>query len=72
MNWETPWLISVFIARDPMERLLAKDGKLSPLYGDVPKRRLAELRTPEQWWQAKDAWQMDNFALHVLAKNCED
>ena len=70
MNWETPWLISVFIARDPMERLLAGDGFFNR-YGYVPKRRLAEVRTPEQWWQVKDKLRA-NFALRILAENCED
>lgn len=65
VNWEDPNIVSVLIARDPMDRLLSGDGAYGP-FGVVP-RRLRAVRSEKQWWDFAQTYYANNYALHILA-----
>ena len=66
-DWEHPQLVSVFIARDPLERLLSPGGAINKIFGSTANR------TYDKWWiyanQSADALhghKVNNFNLHFL------
>ena len=65
-NWEDPRLVSVFIMRDPMTRLMASDQIVAKQFGS----RLQ--RSRQQWWDYAtlvdpSRSHTDNFVLHKLS-----
>ena len=79
-EWEHPDLVSVFIARDPMTRLLAADGLVTKFYPGLlnaassNKQRKSVNATSSSQHKLWEAYAHDdrftnNFALRVLAGN---
>ena len=61
VDWQAPWVISVLVVRDPLERLLAADYTVEAKYGSVKNR------TAEQWWQyATDDTYSRNYQTRIL------
>jgi len=58
-NWEDPNLISVFITRHPISRLLATDGI----------KRNYDLTKKDQWRDYADTFHCDNFQLRLASDN---
>ena len=61
-DWDDPNLFSVLIVRDPMDRLLAGDARVSMDYPGL----LQGQGTDEQWESYSQSTWTDNFALRVL------
>ena len=62
-DWESQYVISILIMRDPLDRLLAGDGIALRRYG--PEHN----RTAELWWKfANDDDLTNNYALRVLGE----
>mmetsp|Transcript_17841 Transcript_17841/g.38737 ORF Transcript_17841/g.38737 Transcript_17841/m.38737 type:complete len:201 (-) Transcript_17841:148-750(-) len=59
-HWEYENLLSVYITRNPMDRLLSGGGDTNRRYGSV------EHRTADQWWNYANSTYTDNFALNRL------
>jgi len=65
-EWENHNLLSVFVVRDPMSRLLAGSGYLNKHYPGVSSGNAKK----DEWWRyARDPWFTNNYALRVLAGN---
>lgn len=64
-NWEDPNLLSVIIMRDPISRLLARDGWVSVRHKSIYSGNATE----NDWWRyANDTYgDTDNFALRTIA-----
>jgi len=64
-NWEDPNLLSVIIMRDPISRLLARDGWVSVRHKNI----YSGSATEDDWWRyANDTFgDTDNFALRIIA-----
>jgi hypothetical protein len=67
-DWENPNLLSVFITRNPLERLLSGDGYVSSHYSIFE-----ENATIEDWWDYANATDglTDNFMLRVLSNSSD-
>jgi hypothetical protein len=66
-NWEYGNLVSVYITRNPLDRLLSGGGVVNRKYGTL------EERTLNQWWAYSNSTYTDNFALQRLtAGTCVD
>lgn len=67
-DWENPNLLSVFITRHPLERLLAADGYVSSYYNIFK-----ENATIEDWWEYANSTDglTDNFMLRVLSNSSD-
>jgi len=60
-------LVSVYITRNPLDRLLSGGGVVNRKYGTL------EERTLNQWWAYSNSTYTDNFALQRLtAGTCVD
>ena len=82
-HWEDPFLVSVLIVRDPMERLLAGDGFVKLTFpgvsryakdppqpeqgGDFPRRRSPPSPSHHEWFRFSRHAHTDNRALRILA-----
>eukprot|EP01083_Nonionella_stella_P073928 200229_1 len=53
VNWEDPHVVSIFIARYPIDRLLDRAG--------LPEQTM--------WEYVKTSWSANNYALNILADN---
>ena len=65
-DWEYEHLLSVFVIRNPLSRLLAGDGYSIKAWSDVIKHHNATIDT---WWDFAKWKKADNFALRILAGN---
>jgi hypothetical protein len=76
-NYEHPNLVSIYVPRDPLSRLLAGDAwtaqnfpdilQLQDDYNDDPTNSTSA-STMDSWWQyARSTRNVDNFALRILA-----
>jgi len=63
-DWENPNIVSVIIMRDPISRLLAKDGYTTYYYPDISKGTASHKE-----WQAYADYDKNtnNYALRILA-----
>jgi len=59
-EWEYEHLISVYITRNPLDRLLSGGGAVNRQFGTL------EDRTLDQWWAYSNSTHTDNFALNRL------
>ena len=59
-DWEYENILSVYITRNPIDRLLSGGGITNRKFGTL------EERTVEQWWQYSKSTFTDNFALNRL------
>ena len=59
-NWEYENLVSVYITRNPLDRLLSGGGAVNRQFGTL------EERTLDQWWAYSNSTYTDNFALNRL------
>ena len=59
-KWESEHLVSVYIARNPLDRLLSGGGAVNRQFGTL------EDRTLDQWWAYSNSTHTDNFALNRL------
>ncbi|KAL7546308.1 hypothetical protein ACHAWF_011168, partial [Thalassiosira exigua] len=67
VDWEDPRVVSVYIARDPIDRLLAGDGEVNNWFGKEDNR------TEEDWWKYARHDYTNNFALNRLTTSkCVD
>jgi hypothetical protein len=63
-DFESPYLVSVIIMRDPISRALAGDGRINKLYPGLQEGNI----TIDQWWNfSKIERETNNFALTRLA-----
>lgn len=71
-DWENPNIVSLYVTRDPMDRLLAGDGYTAREYPDINNFHNATL---EEWWmyakgeKKASARNVDNYPLRILAGN---
>jgi hypothetical protein len=67
-DWENPNLLSVFLTRHPLERLLAGDGYVASHYNIFK-----ENATIDDWWDYANATDglTDNFMLRVLSNSSD-
>jgi hypothetical protein len=63
-DWEHPQLVSILVVRDPMSRMLARDGWVSKKFPGLLHR---DGDTEEEWWEFAHHTRNDNFALRILA-----
>jgi hypothetical protein len=69
-NWEYEKLVSVYVSRDPLSRLLAGDGMVLKKYPGVLKEETHVNATLQEWWDfAHEKQHTNNYALRVLAGN---
>lgn len=68
-NWEHPSVLSVYVARDPMTRMLAYDKKGAELWPAVFGARVNPDQAHSQWWAFARSPYTDNFALRALTSN---
>ena len=59
-KWESEHLVSVYITRNPLDRLLSGGGATNRQFGTL------EDRTLDQWWAYSNSTHTDNFALNRL------
>lgn len=59
-DWEYENLVSVYITRNPLDRLLSGGGVINRQFGTL------EERTLDQWWAYSNSTYTDNFALNRL------
>ena len=59
-DWEYKNLVSVYITRNPLDRLLSGGGAVNRQFGTL------EERTLDQWWAYSNSTYTDNFALNRL------
>ena len=59
-KWESEHLVSVYITRNPLDRLLSGDADANRQFGTL------EDRTLDQWWAYSNSTHTDNFALNRL------
>lgn len=59
-DWEYENLVSVYITRNPLDRLLSGGGVVNRQFGTL------EERTLDQWWAYSNSTYTDNFALNRL------
>eukprot|EP00628_Pelagophyceae_sp_CCMP2097_P005819 CAMPEP_0184078484 /NCGR_PEP_ID=MMETSP0974-20121125/1195_1 /TAXON_ID=483370 /ORGANISM="non described non described, Strain CCMP2097" /LENGTH=258 /DNA_ID=CAMNT_0026381091 /DNA_START=62 /DNA_END=838 /DNA_ORIENTATION=+ len=64
VNWEDPRVVSVFIGRDPIDRLLAGDGTVNGLYGGP---NTVANRSAATWDKFLASPFTDSYALKILA-----
>ena len=68
-NWEHPTVLSVYVARDPMTRMLAYDKKGAELWPAVFGARVNPDQAHSQWWAFARSPYTDNFNLRALTSN---
>ena len=63
-NWDSPFVTSVVIMRDPISRLMAGDGKIGKLYPGHNDGTLSH----EGWWKyaTTEHYNVDNFFLRLF------
>lgn len=70
-NWEHPSVLSIYVARDPLTRMLAYDKKAAELWPAVFGARVNPDQAHSQWWAFARSPYTDNFALRALtSKEC--
>lgn len=66
-NWEYDKLLSVYVTRNPMDRLLSGGGDTNRRFGTLSERNI------DQWWEYTKSTHTDNFALNRLTSGtCVD
>jgi hypothetical protein len=66
-NWEDPHLLSIFVVRDPLARMLAYDASAAATWPDVFQEPADGAATDDEWWSFAKAPYTDNFALQIVA-----
>jgi hypothetical protein len=66
-HWEDPNLLSIFVIREPISRMMAGDGWVSKTYPGVTGKVNG---TDEEWWEFLRNKRNDNYALSILAADC--
>ncbi|GAX22252.1 hypothetical protein FisN_19Lh322 [Fistulifera solaris] len=68
-NWEHSSVLSIYVARDPMTRMLAYDKKGAELWPAVFGARINPDQAHSQWWAFARSPYTDNFALRALTSS---
>ncbi|KAL7537012.1 hypothetical protein ACHAWF_005633 [Thalassiosira exigua] len=67
VDWEDPQVVSIYITRDPTDRLLTSDGQINKWFGKEDNR------TEEDGWRYARHEYTNNFALNRLTTSkCVD
>jgi hypothetical protein len=62
-DWYDPGLLSIFVIREPMSRMMAGDGWVLREFPGISKRNATE----QEWWNFARHSRNDNYALRIIA-----